>query len=993
MSAKQHAARWREVIFVVLLFLVALILRVYALDRFPPGLYNDEAAYGMDGLEVMNGNYAIFFERNNGREPLFIYLLSVAFRVFGATPYAIRLTSALIGAVTVVTAYWMVREMSGFRKFENRIVGRWHAIWVGLFMAFSYWHISFSRLGFRAIMLPLVMTIAFAFFWRVWREERDTGRRPWVETILCGFFLGLCSYTYTAGRLALLLFVVIAAVTLWQSKALKMERGKTLRTSGVIIVTALIVFAPLGLYFIQHPESFGQRAASVSLFSQEFAGDDPAAALVNSTVKTTLMFLSEPDPNRRHNPGKRPVFDPLLGLWFFGGVVLALIQWRKLPQLVHLLWAALFILPAVLTAEGTPHSLRAIGVLPAALVLATGAMLWVGQQLSMRRSRLAFWLPLPFFIFSSLLSVSDYFGAWGDLSRFRAPFLTDYVVASRAIAERGGDDLWILMLSPNYPLADDKFNTMDFIVRDQARHATVLMNEKVAPQRLSELLQGGDVVNVLQPSFAPDLAESSFVFLDAKELMDFLLRRTGRFIEERDGADIGGIPYMVYQVSDAPNFSLPPEDIPARIAFDDIVHLEAFSLGGAGVDFDQSSFTIAGDQPLWVVLRWQADAPIDIDLKTSLLLLDSQGNVVGQQDDLLTGDDYPFERTWEAGQPASTYHILTPFAGIPPGEYTLHLRVYEDESGRIYPAQTPDGARDLSAPLAIIQATPAVTTPVVAPTVVLTDALLGPELALLGYDLPRNEVAPGDRLPLTLYWRAAITPTMNYSAHVALLDSRGETVAATQASPGGATFPTNGWRQSETVRMPAFLPVDAATTSGIYTLTAGLAAEGKLLDQLLLTRVTVAGRPRLFQPPAELQPAAATFGDLVRLVGVNAPEVISASPGEEVSFDLVWQPLSVTDLSLVRFVQALDSAGRLVAQQDGTPCAGACPSTSWLVGEYLVDGARLALPPDLPPGEYRLIAGWYDQATQQRLAGMDEAGEPLGENVAEAPIILSLNTP
>ncbi len=749
-NSSRPSPRWLEPLLVGLLFLVALALRIYALDRFPPGLYNDEAAYGMDGVAVMNGNYAIFFERNNGREPLFIYLLSLAFRVLGATPYAIRLTAALVGAATVATAYWMVREMSGFRRFENQTADRWRAVWVGLFMAFSYWHISFSRLGFRAITLLLVMTIAFAFFWRVWRSLRDKGRAPALEIVLCGFFLGLCSYTYTAGRLAFVLFALIAVFTLWQSRSLKMERRAVLRVSGVITVVGLIVFAPLGVYFLRHPEAFGQRAASVSVLSQEFAGDDPAAALVNSTTKVTLMFVSEPDPNRRHNPGGRPVFDPLLGLWFFGGVILALAQWRKLHQLVYLLWAALFALPAVLTAEGVPHSLRAIGVLPAALVLAVGAMLWLGQKLFKQRTQLAFWLPLPFFILSSILSVSDYFGAWGDLARFRAPFLTDYVVASRAMAQRGGDDLWILMLSPNYPLADDKFNTMDFIVRDQARHATVLMNEKVAPARLAELLHGGETINVLQPSFAPDLADSSFVFLDTKELMDFLLRRTGRFIEERDGADMGGIPYQVYQVSDTPNFTLPSEDIPARITFDDQVHLEAFSLGGAGVDFDRSSFTITGDQPLWVVLRWRADAPIAIDLKTSLFLTDSQGNVVGQQDDLLTGDNYPFARTWDAGAPASTYHILTPLAGIPPGEYTLHLRVYENESGRIYQARTADGKRDLSAPLAVIQVTPAASPVSVAPGVVLTDVLLGPELELLGYDLPTGKVAPGDRLPLTL---------------------------------------------------------------------------------------------------------------------------------------------------------------------------------------------------------------------------------------------------
>jgi hypothetical protein len=115
--------RWLEIGFVVLLFLVALLLRTWQLDRFPPGLYNDEAAYGMDGRALLAGDLRIFYERNNGREPLFIYLLALAFQSLGATAYAIRLTAAVVGAVTVVTSYWMVRELFRFAPETNDATG------------------------------------------------------------------------------------------------------------------------------------------------------------------------------------------------------------------------------------------------------------------------------------------------------------------------------------------------------------------------------------------------------------------------------------------------------------------------------------------------------------------------------------------------------------------------------------------------------------------------------------------------------------------------------------------------------------------------------------------------------------------------------------------------------------------------------------------------------------------------------------------------------
>ena len=47
--------------------------------------------------------------------------------------------------------------------------------------------------------------------------------------------------------------------------------------------------------------------------------------------------------------------------------------------------------------------------------------------------------------------------------------------------------------------------------------------------------------------------------------------------------------------------------------------------------------------------------------------------------------------------------------------------------------------------------------------------------------------------------------------------------------------------------------------------------------------------------------------------------------------------------------------------------AGAAPTTTWLPGEILTDPYTLQLPPNLPPGVYRFIAGMYNATTGQRL--------------------------
>ena len=294
-----QSAIWWELLAVLAIFLVALALRTYRLHEWPPGLFNDEAANGLDALGVLRGERPIFFPRNTGREPLFLYLQAGMMALLGPTPYALRLTAAIVGALAVPAAYWMVRELF----WDSPVGPRRVALWSALFMAFGYWHISLNRIGFRANMLPLLAAVTFAMFWRAWRTLLAGRRFPWLMAILTGIALGVALYTYTASRFlpVLLAFMVLATVL-----RPRLERKVRLRALGALAVIGLssaVVFAPLGWYFVQHPEQFSGRAASVSFLSEAFSQGNPALTLATTIGKLGLMFLTLGDPNLRHNPG------------------------------------------------------------------------------------------------------------------------------------------------------------------------------------------------------------------------------------------------------------------------------------------------------------------------------------------------------------------------------------------------------------------------------------------------------------------------------------------------------------------------------------------------------------------------------------------------------------------------------------------------------------------------------------------------------------------
>jgi hypothetical protein len=72
--------------------------------------------------------------------------------------------------------------------------------------------------------------------------------------------------------------------------------------------------------------------------------------------------------------------------------------------------------------------------------------------------------------------------------------------------------------------------------------------------------------------------------------------------------------------------------------------------------------------------------------------------------------------------------------------------------------------------------------------------------------------------------------------------------------------------------------------------------------------------------------------------------------------------------------QLLDSEGRLVAQHDSPPGEGLSPTSLWLPGDTVTDKQSLALPRDLRPGMYQLIAVMYRPRDMQRLAVITSEG-------------------
>jgi 4-amino-4-deoxy-L-arabinose transferase-like glycosyltransferase len=359
--------------------LLGLALRVHDIAAAPPGLFYDEAANAIDALDLISGAPPrIFFPGNQGREPLHIYSIALASAALGPGWLAVRLPSILVGTATLLAAYLLGREVGGPR------VGLASA----LLLSVSYWHISLSRMGFRAVWVPLVIAAALALTLRAQR----TGRR-W-PAVLAGAAMGLGYYTYIAARI-IPLTVVLGAAAGWRCRSWRRSLGPL----ALALAVAALVALPIGAYFWRHPELFWGRV--------ETASGGPLGA-GERIVNALGLFVWHGDDLARHNLPGRPLFDPLAGGLFLLGLAICLRRWREPGYAALPTACAVMLLPQAL-AWGEPHFLRAAGVLPAAQVTAAVGLDAVLARLAggLRRPALA-----ALAIFWAGLVARDYFVTW-----------------------------------------------------------------------------------------------------------------------------------------------------------------------------------------------------------------------------------------------------------------------------------------------------------------------------------------------------------------------------------------------------------------------------------------------------------------------------------------------------------------------------------------------------------------------------------------------------
>lgn len=800
----------------ILVILCAALLRLYRLDVLPPGLFYDEAFNGVDARGVIEGvSRPLYFHGNNGREPLFIYLQSIAVMLLGYEAYSLRVVSAFVGILSVPVIFLLAKtllaesqvlsEFSEQKMVQMRNVALWSALITAACISVSYWHVSVSRLGFRAILLPLFSSMAIFYFWRGWQRQTKSA------FIWSGVWFGLSLYTYTSARLLPFVVVLFVAVefaisvpkcteVVWSQRVNSIRRK--LIGLALLSLTVLVIALPFFYEVYQHPYLINARTEDVSILTvpERLVPGTPVERLTKNLVLVARSLYDSGDGNPRHNLPERPVNDFLLALLFTSGVAVMVIRLRQAQMRLLAIWLLVMALPTILSVEA-PHSLRAMGIVPPISVLyglgGIGLAGLLKQYVTVTKSGTA--IVLLVVSVSGTITFVDYFGRWAQLPILGHTFDLQHQLAAKEVSR-------ILTESPNTPILISR----QLYLTPQMRFAIGttspdLLRDDIIP---SASLEGGRFLF----EDVPDDPNRAVLLLQAKDglrmatwvdpklpnteksVMDAVLKQNTSVtiqspIQQQEW------PSIVTGVVSPIDLSVKAMSNPLDVVFANGLNLIGYEVRPDRIDpGEEVPFFLL--TLYWRDLSGERRSPGEqFELFTHLRF----GN--GQSEDNMFGSGYGIS-LWEPSEIVDTRRLLKVPFDAEHGKGFFEVGLYD-------PSPLSDGKRvpvlDGNGQVAgtsvrfggvmIGQPPPQADTTDLTPVAVTFDE----RIELIGW-LIRNAQDEAGVLEVDLALRALERPTTDYSAFVHLVDGANNIVAQYDQLLGNTENPSSLWVPDEIVR-------------------------------------------------------------------------------------------------------------------------------------------------------------------------------------------------
>ena len=219
-----------------LILTIGILIRILGITDMPNALNCDEASAGYEAFSLLNygidrnGNHnpSFLVAWGSGQNALLTYLIIPLIKIFGLKTIAIRLPMAILGCISLIILYLLLRKISN-KKLS--IIGL-------AFFAICPWHIMKSRWGLESNLFPDLILI---FAYMIIKGIEDKNK---IIYYLSFVIAGISAYAYGTSYYFLPVFLIPLLIILVKQKKI------TIKQAIIAIIIVGIVALPVILYVI-----------------------------------------------------------------------------------------------------------------------------------------------------------------------------------------------------------------------------------------------------------------------------------------------------------------------------------------------------------------------------------------------------------------------------------------------------------------------------------------------------------------------------------------------------------------------------------------------------------------------------------------------------------------------------------------------------------------------------------------------------------------------
>lgn len=328
------------------LILVALAIVLYAagVPHNPAGFCLDESSIAYNahliattGHDEYGAAWPLFFRAfGEYKNPTYIYLLAVCFKLTGPSIFVARMLSAVLGAAAALVLGYLAGRITKCRAI---------AILVAVSSLLTPWLYENSRLVFEVAAYPLLIVIFLLVLYRASIRNRWSA----LEVLGLALSLSLLTYSYSIGRLLAPLFAL--------GLVFFMQQG---RRRGVLLtwLAYAVTLVPLVVFDLKHPGALTNRFRQLTYVSDQNSIGEILRRFVShcaANINPWRLLMTGEDNLRDHLPGTGVIL-AVTFLLASAGLLLVLWRHRANPWWRFMVYALVVsIIPASLTTSVFPQ--------------------------------------------------------------------------------------------------------------------------------------------------------------------------------------------------------------------------------------------------------------------------------------------------------------------------------------------------------------------------------------------------------------------------------------------------------------------------------------------------------------------------------------------------------------------------------------------------------------------------------------------------------------